>query len=291
MGTNFSSHGGNSGTLILNSPPTPKAKAGGDADSNFMMDFLSSHEDTAAAVAASAVADESEDETSPALEDEDDDDGELPQVPQHPYSERVLMPRPLFFVNVLPPRIIEEARLASMESHDSKSPISSTPTPPLTPTEMPSSPPSLSMTATASSDSGDTRLSSTSGGKPEHPLLHPLKTPVGKALGSGDKSSPSASLQFGRIEGEVRNLQESRFSPKWCRNLEGAIDVFGFGVNPFVKDPHSRGARQGQVVEKRSLSWAVATTSLMLRIPMCRYTLRCGENGRVPKGRRRRRER
>lgn len=183
------SHQYDSGTLVLNSPVK-------DSDTSFMMAFHESEDEDKSEISAPskpATRDDAVGKASDVEVDdgEEEDDFEGLQYPSHPFMEKVLMPRPLFFGHELHPRIREEVvRVATSYSAETSRNETDTAAP----------------QDAAEDDSSD--VSSVS------------KHSVSSLLASGKRFEPSTAA--------------------CCRNLEGAIDTFGFGSNPFVMAGSSR---------------------------------------------------
>jgi len=123
-------------------------------------------------------ADNSDDMVGDDAGDLEDEDIEGLTVPPQPYIEKVMLPRPLFFGNVLPPRITDEAKRLS-SSHKA--------------------------------DTGDDQDDNSS------------------------NSSKGSKLSMSSFGGGGKQDLAPAIAP-CCRNLEGAIETFGFGVNPFASN-------------------------------------------------------
>lgn len=191
-----------SGTLVLNSPK----KAVPQSNANFMMAIHASAEDAHGhSKGHSITTGEVKDEANIEAEEDEDDDMEGLKVPSHPYMEKVMLPRPLFFGNVLPPSIVAEAERAALEyvkDADLDSPVRKV-------EPMKSETVSMKTAGAAASTTAD-----------------PLKDSEHTSLVS--RSTISTLPSFG---GNAKKF-ESPILP-CCRNLAGAIEAFGFGVNPF----------------------------------------------------------
>lgn len=180
--TDHSSSTQDSGTFVFKAPTTAK-----DPNAAFMMAINTSADDAHTGVDSIEGPDCELDNTDVITGESDeveDEDIEGLTVPSQPYIEKVMLPRPLFFGNVLPPRIMDQATLAASSQRTGKG--------------------HRSMEST--SDTGDEKDDSSSTG-----------------------SKPSVS-SFG---GVGKHQLEPTIAP-CCRNLEGAIETFGFGINPFA---------------------------------------------------------
>jgi hypothetical protein len=176
---------GGSGTLILNAP---KKKI---EESSFVMSIQASDDSQ---MRGMSLEDLKEDTNAVSDAEEEEDDVEGMFVPSHPYIEKIMLPRPLFFGNRLPPRIIEEAEQAA-KTYTSK------PDFPKKDDEVGTSTKDLfSESAINESDEGSVHTGST-------------------------MSSFSTVMGGGK-------LFEPRVLP-CARNFEGALETFGFGHNPF----------------------------------------------------------
>ena len=197
----FDTGGYDSGTLVLN-PPNATTKGGRsttDSSSDFMMAIHASTEDdninavTGERDSEEEKKDSSEPEALEEEEEESDEDIEGIKIPQHPYMEKVMLPRPLFFGHKLPVRVMKEADRAA------------------------------SLYATTVND---TELENVRENQPDSIPHVDTESTAGD---DGSVVSRSSISSFGASGGK-------RFEsnvPRCCRNLEGAIEVFGFGVNPF----------------------------------------------------------
>jgi hypothetical protein len=223
-----------SGTLVMIAPPTSNRGGKGSSDiessnSSFMMAIHASTDDDEAegtmasnghsAVAggegetdregASSLGREARTDFDAEAEEEYEDDDVLDEditdlkIPTQPFMEKVYLPRPLFFGHVVPPRIIAEAECAASEY-----PITA---------------------ADASEETTNVASSSVA----EQQQLHSEDTESFAADDSSVLSSMSLSSLSGVLVGGGK-LFEPSVAP-CCRNLEGAIDVFGFGFNPFAQ--------------------------------------------------------
>jgi len=205
--------GGNdydSGTLVLDSKDIKKA--GGD-NADFMMSIQSSADDNNGEESKISLDNEKADTTKQSKvvteeeEEIEDEDIEGLTLPIQPYMEKVLLPRPLFFGHHLSPRITAEAeRAASLYN---------------TPPDMLESE-DKEETATAAAAVKETI-------SPERTL-----TSVDSESSVADDGSVLSSRSLSSLAAGGRTL-ESSVAP-CCRNFEGAIEAFGFGVNPFTSN-------------------------------------------------------
>ena len=167
-----------SGTFVFKAPTAAK-----DSNAAFMM-AIHAGVDSVEGGMNDEAGDNSDvlvgDDASGDLEDEDI---EGMTVPSQPYVEKVMLPRPLFFGNVLPPRITEEAKRAASAMSSQKVDITS--------------------------DTGDDQDDNSVNSKGSNKL---------------------SMFNFGG--GGKQDLEPA--IPPCCRNLEGAIETFGFGINPFA---------------------------------------------------------
>ena len=181
-----------SGTLVLNSPKK-------DPDTSFMMAFHESEDENNNELSVPPKPATRDDAGGRAgdveVDDEVDEDFDGIQYPSHPFMEKVLMPRPLFFGHTLHPRIAEEAeRVATSYSAETLR------------NETVTAEPQVKAQDAAEDDSS--------------------------VVSSFSMHSASSLLTAGkRFESSTAAC---------CRNLEGAIDTFGFGINPFVTTGSSR---------------------------------------------------
>ena len=253
----------NSGTLVINSPPT-----GGGIRSTTSSEMDTSNASFMSAIHAAADEDDGEDimvttdttavvavegetdserenktdaDTDVDGEADDDDDDFLDEditgitLPMHPYMEKVLLPRPLFFGHVLPPRIVAEAERAA-------SAYATTTT----------------TTTTAAVDSLDdtttTANAPSSSFSQQHHQQSDSLTNADSESFAADDSSVISSMSLSSILPGGGKIFESSVAP-CCRNFEGAMDVFGFGVNPFLaahhnsREEHSVGVRHDEEKE------------------------------------------
>ena len=184
-----------SGTFVFKGPANQK-----DTNAAFMMAIHTSAEKDGGADSMEGRNDdlgESDILLKDDIGDIEDEDIEGLKVPPHPYIEKVMLPRPLFFGNVLPPRITEEAKHAvalyqeGLPQTDSKS------------------------------ETGDDDSSSV--------------------------SSKGSKLSLSSFGGVGKHDLEPIIAP-CCRNLEGAIETFGFGTNPFTIDSEAK--YRGEAVDE-----------------------------------------
>jgi len=198
-----------SGTLVLNSPkPTSGAKMDAESsNSSFLMAIhASADEDDVKTTAltgrengdASGVGKNMEPEEE---NDDDEEDMEGVKIPQQPYVEKVMLPRPLFFGHLLPPRIIEEAVHAA----------------------------SLYVKDASELENRETTI-------PIQSL--PPNTPDAESSAADDSSTVSRSSSVSSLAAKGK-IFHSLIDP-CCRNLEGAIEAFGYGTNPFSSDDNEK---------------------------------------------------
>ncbi|KAL3808937.1 hypothetical protein ACHAXA_001128 [Cyclostephanos tholiformis] len=227
-----------SGTLVMITPSTGNRGCKGfnvieSSSSSFMMAIHSSNDDdeTEGMVASNGhskiAGGEGEDTEDASLlgrearpdfdndaEEEDEDDDILDEditdlkIPTHSFMEKLYLPRPLFFGHILPPRIIIEVECAASEYRNRGADVSEEAT-----------------NAASSSVAEQQQLQSVS--------IVNVDTESFAADDSSVLSSMSLSSLSGLLVGGGK-LFEPSVAP-CCRNLEGAIDVFGFGFNPFTQ--------------------------------------------------------
>ena len=176
-----------SGTFVFKGPTPAK-----DSNAAFMMAIHASGDD-ADVDSVEGLNDDADDGDILVGDDAgdlEDEDIEGLAVPAQPYVEKVMLPRPLFFGNVLPPRITEEAKLAASSYELDKS---------------------LRLTDSIS-DTGDEQ---------------------------DDDSSKGSRLSMSSFGGAGKHDLEPTIAP-CCRNLEGAIETFGFGINPFANNDEDK---------------------------------------------------
>ena len=178
-----------SGTLVLKSPDKK-------SDTSFMMAFHESEDEDKSEISASAKPVTRDDAGGRAcdvdVDDRSDEDFDGIQYPSHPFMEKILMPRPLFFGHALHPRITEEVVSVATSETLRNETVTADP-------------------QAKAQDAAEDDLS---------------------VVSSFSKHSVSSLLTTGK-----------RFEPSTaacCRNLEGAIDTFGYGVNPFATAGLSR---------------------------------------------------
>ena len=133
-------------------------------------------------------------------DDTEDEDIEGYKLPTQPYMEKVLIPRPLFFGYHLPPRVTAEAERAAE--------LYTTPTDFY---ELENKEEDAAVIPPPDSPHVDNTESSTS---------------------NADDSSVMSNISLSSLAGAGGRRLESNIQP-CCRNFEGAIEAFGFGVNPF----------------------------------------------------------
>lgn len=181
---------GNSGTLVLNGPA---AKGRGKEESSFVMSIQSS-EDIQNHLSREDMATKDELNAVSETDDDEDDDMEGFTVPSHPYVEKVMLPRPLFFGHTLPPRILEEAKLAAK-----------------------------------------IYLNKEDGGSSSRRewLEKDAESSLDSAIHESEEDSIFTKSSISTYSTSMGGkLFESNLSP-CARNFEGALEVFGFGQNPF----------------------------------------------------------
>jgi len=178
-----------SGTFVFTAPTAAK-----DSNAAFMMAIHASADDNDAGVDSVEGPNDEADNSDVLVGDDagdlEDEDIEGLTLPPQPYIEKVMLPRPLFFGHVLPPRITEEAKRLS-STHKAGNRDSTT-------------------------DTGDDHDDNSS------------------------HSSKGSKLSMSSIGGGKLDL-EPAIAP-CCRNLEGAIETFGFGVNPFASNDEGKAA-------------------------------------------------
>jgi hypothetical protein len=206
-----------SGTLVLNSPKATDNSVDSSNDA-FMLAIHASGVDESVNTSAleGGRCDESGEEKDVAIEEEEefDEDIEGVKIPHQPYVEKVLMPRPLFFGHVLPPRITQEAeRAALMHTAD------------------------CDAGGRERTHTGDSDHKETSSAAPSS--TESMSNADGEGQGLDDSSfhSRSSFTSRGSFATTGGAKFESPFAP-CCRNLEGAMEAFGYGVNPFATVTH-----------------------------------------------------
>lgn len=205
------------GTLVI-TPSSGKVPSDTDTSNNSFMVAIHASADDDDDDGAAAASAEGGTDTSSLLgretKDEDNGDDILDEdildikIPNKPFMEKTYFPRPLFFGHVVPPRITAEAERAAAEY--------------------------LTMVADQSEESGN--VSSTLVVEQQLQQSVSLVNNDTESFNADDSSvvsSMSISSLSGLLVGGGR-LFEPSVQP-CCRNLEGAIDVFGFGINPFTR--------------------------------------------------------
>lgn len=174
------------GTFVMKAPTPAK-----DSNAAFMMAIHASgdDEDVDSVEGLNDDADDGDILVGGDSGDLEDEDIEGVTVPAQPYVEKVMLPRPLFFGNVLPPRITEEAKHAASSFEAGKG--------------------HRHRQSDSTSDTGDDHDDDSS------------------------KGSHTSRLSMASFGGVGKHDLESTIAP-CCRNLEGAIETFGFGINPFA---------------------------------------------------------
>ena len=221
FGSTTSNAGGfDSGTLVLNSSEKKSergygAKNNNDVESSnaaFMISIRASGDDNGGATIndgsnQSQLGGEGEtitttNQSKVSIEEDDDtidEDIEGYKLPTQPYMEKVLLPRPLFFGYQLSPRVTAEAERAAE--------LYTTPT-----------------------DFYEMEI------KEEDPAVPPPDSPhvdnTESSTSNADDSSVVSNISLSSLAGAGGRRLESNIQP-CCRNFEGAIEAFGFGVNPF----------------------------------------------------------
>ena len=174
------------GTFVFKGPTPAK-----DSNAAFMMAIHASGDD-ADVDSVAGLNDDADNDGDVLVGDDagdlEDEDIEGLTVPAQPYVEKVMLPRPLFFGNVLPPRITEEAKHAASLYEVGKGHC-----------------------PTDTSDTGDDQDDNSSA------------------------SSKGSRLSMSSFGGVGKHDLEPTIAP-CCRNLEGAIETFGFGINPFASN-------------------------------------------------------
>jgi hypothetical protein len=215
----------NSGTLVINYPPADGVKGTARSDiessnASFMSAIHAAADEddgedmvTTDTTAVGAVEGETDSERENRTDAEETDDDILDEditginLPVHPFMEKVLLPRPLFFGHVLPPRIVAEAERAAS---------------------------AYAITTTAASDSLDETTTNAASSSFSHQHQQPYSlTNADSESFAADDSSVMSSMSFSSVLPGGGKIFDSSVAP-CCRNFEGAIDVFGFGVNPFI---------------------------------------------------------
>ncbi len=215
----------NSGTLVFNSPPADGVKGTARSDiessnASFMSAIHAAADEddgedmfTTDATAVVAVEGETDSERENRTDAEEADDDIFDEdmtginLPVHPFMEKVLLPRPLFFGHVIPPRIVAEAERAAS---------------------------AYAITTTTASDSLDETTTNATSSSFSHQHQQPDSlTNADSESFAADDSSVMSSMSFSSVLPGGGKIFDSSVAP-CCRNFEGAIDVFGFGVNPFI---------------------------------------------------------